>query len=140
MQPLKPEKDNTYAILQKILFQNNNIESHITINIIWICFPAIWCTHTNNSLLHISSPMQVDEIKSKDRAIFSLEKEVESTTGYLQKLQLQKDVLDDQLFLTKETECGLGSPKREIPGRAGDGAEHCGSPVRPTAHYCWAAY
>uniref|UniRef100_A0A8C5BTR1 Janus kinase and microtubule-interacting protein C-terminal domain-containing protein n=1 Tax=Gadus morhua TaxID=8049 RepID=A0A8C5BTR1_GADMO len=74
----------------------------------------------------------VDEIKSKDRSIFSLEKELESTSGYLQKLQLQKDALDEQLFLAKEAECGLGSPKREIPGRAGDGAEHCGSPVRPS--------
>uniref|UniRef100_A0A3B3V6Q1 Janus kinase and microtubule interacting protein 2 n=1 Tax=Poecilia latipinna TaxID=48699 RepID=A0A3B3V6Q1_9TELE len=70
----------------------------------------------------------VDEIKSKDRTIFSLEKELESTAGCLQKLQLQKDALDEQLFLVKEAECGLGSPKREIPGRAGDGAEHCGSP------------
>uniref|UniRef100_A0A671XKB7 Janus kinase and microtubule interacting protein 2 n=1 Tax=Sparus aurata TaxID=8175 RepID=A0A671XKB7_SPAAU len=68
----------------------------------------------------------VDEIKSKDRTIFSLEKELESTAGFLQKLQLQKDALDEQLFLVKEAECGLGSPKREIPGRAGDGAEHCG--------------
>uniref|UniRef100_A0A8D0DEW9 Janus kinase and microtubule interacting protein 2 n=1 Tax=Sander lucioperca TaxID=283035 RepID=A0A8D0DEW9_SANLU len=71
----------------------------------------------------------VDEIKSKDRTIFGLEKELESTVGFLQKLQLQKDALDEQLFLVKEAECGLGSPKREIPGRAGDGAEHCGSPV-----------
>lgn len=73
---------------------------------------------------------QVDEIKAKDRTIFSLEKELETTTGFLQKLQLQKDALDEQLFLVKEAECNLGSPKREIPGRAGDGAEHCGSPVR----------
>uniref|UniRef100_A0A8C2ZZ12 Janus kinase and microtubule interacting protein 2 n=1 Tax=Cyclopterus lumpus TaxID=8103 RepID=A0A8C2ZZ12_CYCLU len=71
----------------------------------------------------------VDEIKSKERTIFGLEKELESTAGFLQKLQLQKDALDEQLFLVKEAECGLGSPKREIPGRAGDGAEHCGSPV-----------
>uniref|UniRef100_H2RN88 Janus kinase and microtubule interacting protein 2 n=1 Tax=Takifugu rubripes TaxID=31033 RepID=H2RN88_TAKRU len=70
----------------------------------------------------------VDEIKSKDRTIFALEKELESTTGFLQKLQLQKDALDEQLYLVKEADCGLGSPKREIPGRAGDGAEHCGSP------------
>uniref|UniRef100_A0A8D2ZXS6 Janus kinase and microtubule interacting protein 2 n=1 Tax=Scophthalmus maximus TaxID=52904 RepID=A0A8D2ZXS6_SCOMX len=70
----------------------------------------------------------VDEIKSKDRTIFALERELESTAGFLQKLQLQKDALDEQLFLVKEAECGLGSPKREIPGRAGDGAEHCGSP------------
>lgn len=71
----------------------------------------------------------MDEIKSKDRTIFALEKELESTAGFLQRLQLQKDALDEQLFLVKEAECGLGSPKREIPGRAGDGAEHCGSPV-----------
>ncbi|KAK3555870.1 hypothetical protein QTP86_029821 [Hemibagrus guttatus] len=70
----------------------------------------------------------VDEIKAKDRTIFSLEKELETTTGFLQKLQLQKDALDEQLFLVKEAECNLGSPKREIPGRAADGAEHCGSP------------
>lgn len=73
---------------------------------------------------------QVDEIKAKDRTIFSLEKELETATGFLQKLQLQKDALDEQLFLVKEAECNLGSPKREIPGRAGDGAEHCGSPVK----------
>uniref|UniRef100_A0A8C9QZU7 Janus kinase and microtubule interacting protein 2 n=1 Tax=Scleropages formosus TaxID=113540 RepID=A0A8C9QZU7_SCLFO len=72
---------------------------------------------------------KVDEIKAKDRTIFSLEKELESATGFLQKLQLQKDALDEQLFLAKEAECNLGSPKREVPGRAGaDGAEHCGSP------------
>ncbi|KAG5843318.1 hypothetical protein ANANG_G00149530 [Anguilla anguilla] len=61
----------------------------------------------------------VDEIKAKDRTIFSLEKELETATGFLQKLQLQKDALDEQLFLVKEAECNLGSPKREIPGRAG---------------------
>ncbi|KAM6970253.1 janus kinase and microtubule-interacting protein 2 [Aplochiton taeniatus] len=74
----------------------------------------------------------VDEIKSKDRTIFSLEKELEAAAAILQRLQLQKDALDEQLFLVKEAECNLGSPKRElkreIPGRAGDGAEHCGSP------------
>uniref|UniRef100_A0A672JTP2 Janus kinase and microtubule interacting protein 2 n=1 Tax=Sinocyclocheilus grahami TaxID=75366 RepID=A0A672JTP2_SINGR len=70
----------------------------------------------------------VDEIKAKDRTIFALEKELETATGFVQKLMLQKDVLDEQLFLVKEAECNLGSPKREIPGRAGDGAEHCGSP------------
>lgn len=72
----------------------------------------------------------MDEIKAKDRIIFSLEKELETQTGFLQKLQLQKEALDEQLFLVKEAECNLGtsSPKREIPGRAGDGSEHCGSP------------
>ncbi|XP_062867277.1 janus kinase and microtubule-interacting protein 2 isoform X2 [Trichomycterus rosablanca] len=70
----------------------------------------------------------VDEIKAKDRTVFSLEKELETATGFLQKLQLQKDALDEQIFLVKEAECNLGSPKREIPGRAGDGAENCGSP------------
>ncbi|KAM8972153.1 janus kinase and microtubule-interacting protein 2 isoform 1-T1 [Pelodytes ibericus] len=67
----------------------------------------------------------MDEIKAKDRIIFSLEKELETQTGYLQKLQLQKEALDEQLFLVKEAECGVGSPKREIPGRAGDGSEVC---------------
>uniref|UniRef100_A0A8D0HD23 Janus kinase and microtubule interacting protein 2 n=1 Tax=Sphenodon punctatus TaxID=8508 RepID=A0A8D0HD23_SPHPU len=70
----------------------------------------------------------MDEIKAKDRIIFSLEKEVETQTGYVQKLQLQKEALDEQLFLVKEAECNMSSPKREIPGRAGDGSEHCSSP------------
>uniref|UniRef100_A0A5F9D0Y2 Janus kinase and microtubule interacting protein 2 n=1 Tax=Oryctolagus cuniculus TaxID=9986 RepID=A0A5F9D0Y2_RABIT len=70
----------------------------------------------------------MDEIKAKDRIIFSLEKELETQTGYVQKLQLQKEALDEQLFLVKEAECNMSSPKREIPGRAGDGSEHCGSP------------
>ncbi|XP_075457136.1 janus kinase and microtubule-interacting protein 2 isoform X3 [Ascaphus truei] len=71
----------------------------------------------------------MDEIKAKDRIIFSLEKELETQTGYLQKLQLQKEALDEQLFLVKEAECNnISSPKREIPGRAGDGSEHCSSP------------
>lgn len=71
----------------------------------------------------------MDEIKAKDRIIFSLEKELETQTGYVQKLQLQKEALDEQLFLVKEAECNMSSPKREIPGRAGDGSEHCSSPV-----------
>ncbi|XP_068133287.1 janus kinase and microtubule-interacting protein 2 isoform X3 [Hyperolius riggenbachi] len=71
----------------------------------------------------------MDEIKAKDRIIFSLEKELETQTNCLQKLLLQKEALDEQLFLVKEAECNMmGSPKREIPGRAGDGSEHCGSP------------
>ncbi|XP_075065749.1 janus kinase and microtubule-interacting protein 2 isoform X1 [Mixophyes fleayi] len=70
----------------------------------------------------------MDEIKAKDRIVFSLEKELETQISSLQKLQLQKEALDDQLFLVKEAECNIGSPKREIPGRAGDGSEHCGSP------------
>lgn len=73
----------------------------------------------------------MDEIKAKDRIIFSLEKELETQTGYVQKLQLQKEALDEQLFLVKEAECNMSSPKREIPGRAGDGSEHCSSPVSP---------
>ncbi|XP_063784116.1 janus kinase and microtubule-interacting protein 2 isoform X1 [Pseudophryne corroboree] len=71
----------------------------------------------------------MDEIKAKDRIIFSLEKELETQISSLQKLQLQKEALDEQIFLVKEAECNMiGSPKREIPGRAGDGSEHCGSP------------
>ncbi|XP_038651250.1 janus kinase and microtubule-interacting protein 2-like [Scyliorhinus canicula] len=60
----------------------------------------------------------MDEIKAKDRTIFSLEKELEVQSGNAQKLQLQKEALDEQLFLVKEAECNMGisSPKREIPG------------------------
>ncbi|XP_062909741.1 janus kinase and microtubule-interacting protein 2-like isoform X2 [Mobula hypostoma] len=72
----------------------------------------------------------MDEIKAKDRTIFSLEKELEVQTGYTQKLQLQKDALDEQLFLVKEAECNMGmsSPKREVPGSARDNSDHPGSP------------
>ena len=35
----------------------------------------------------------MDEIKAKDRIIFSLEKELETQTGYVQKLQLPHGVL-----------------------------------------------
>lgn len=87
-----------------------------------------FCIYTLTLLLCFSH--QMDEIKAKDRIIFSLEKELETQTGYVQKLQLQKEALDEQLFLVKEAECNMSSPKREIPGRAGDGSEHCSSPVR----------
>ncbi|XP_067852613.1 janus kinase and microtubule-interacting protein 2-like [Heptranchias perlo] len=72
----------------------------------------------------------MDEIKAKDRTIFSLEKELEVQTGYTQKLQLQKEALDEQLFLVKEAECNMGmsSPKREIPGSSRDSTDHPGSP------------
>ncbi|KAM4677409.1 janus kinase and microtubule-interacting protein 2 [Discoglossus pictus] len=70
----------------------------------------------------------MDELKAKDRINFALEKELETQNGFLQKLQLQKEALDEQLFLVKEAECNISSPKREIPGRAGDGSEHCSSP------------
>uniref|UniRef100_UPI00398F4470 janus kinase and microtubule-interacting protein 2 isoform X1 n=1 Tax=Pristiophorus japonicus TaxID=55135 RepID=UPI00398F4470 len=72
----------------------------------------------------------MDEIKAKDRTIFSLEKELEVQSGYTQKLQLQKEALDEQLFLVKEAECNMGvsSPKREIPGSARDNTDHPGSP------------
>lgn len=72
----------------------------------------------------------MDEIKAKDRTIFSLEKEMEVQTGYSQKLQLQKEALDEQLFLAKEAECNMGmsSPKREVPGSARDNMDHPGSP------------
>ncbi|XP_069753914.1 janus kinase and microtubule-interacting protein 2 isoform X2 [Narcine bancroftii] len=72
----------------------------------------------------------MDEIKAKDRTIFSLEKELEVQTGYTQKLQLQKEALDEQLFLVKEAECNMGisSPKREVPGSARDSTDHPGSP------------
>ncbi|KAB0348068.1 hypothetical protein FD754_012925, partial [Muntiacus muntjak] len=94
----------------------------------------------------LSNMIQTDKIKAGDlrgehqshqeaiskikwEIIFSLEKELETQTGYVQKLQLQKEALGEQLFLVKEAECKMSSPKRELPGREGDGSEHCSSPL-----------
>ncbi|XP_043912141.1 janus kinase and microtubule-interacting protein 1 isoform X2 [Protopterus annectens] len=57
----------------------------------------------------------MDEIKSKDRVVLALEKELGVQAGYAQKLLLQKEALDEQLVHVKETEKYHGSPKREHP-------------------------
>ncbi|XP_030058836.1 janus kinase and microtubule-interacting protein 3 isoform X3 [Microcaecilia unicolor] len=72
----------------------------------------------------------MDEIKLKDRAVYVLERELGVQAGHAQKLQLQKDALDEQLSQFKESDRHLGSPKRDLPfaSGAGDASDHSGSP------------
>ncbi|XP_067374540.1 janus kinase and microtubule-interacting protein 1 isoform X13 [Channa argus] len=60
----------------------------------------------------------MDELKAKDRVVCALERELGVQAGYAQKLQLQKDALDEQLGQVREAErYNHGSPKREaMPG------------------------
>ncbi|KAK5617148.1 Janus kinase and microtubule-interacting protein 2 [Crenichthys baileyi] len=60
----------------------------------------------------------VDELKAKDRVVCALERELGLQAGYAQKLQLQKEALDEQLGQVREAEkYNHGSPKREVvPG------------------------
>ncbi|XP_029466581.1 janus kinase and microtubule-interacting protein 3 [Rhinatrema bivittatum] len=72
----------------------------------------------------------MDEIKLKDRAVYVLERELGVQAGHAQKLQLQKEALDEQLSQVKESDRHLCSPKRELPyaSGAGDASDHSGSP------------
>ncbi|KAM8924193.1 janus kinase and microtubule-interacting protein 3 isoform 2-T2 [Pelodytes ibericus] len=72
----------------------------------------------------------MDEIKLKDRAVYVLEKELGVQAGHAQKLQLQKEALDEQLIQFKESDRHLSSPKRELPyaSGAGEASDHSGSP------------
>uniref|UniRef100_A0A669BCF5 Janus kinase and microtubule interacting protein 1 n=1 Tax=Oreochromis niloticus TaxID=8128 RepID=A0A669BCF5_ORENI len=57
----------------------------------------------------------MDELKAKDRVVCALEKELGLQAGYAQKLQLQKEALDEQLGQVREAERhNHGSPKREL--------------------------
>nr|XP_061792677.1 janus kinase and microtubule-interacting protein 1-like [Nerophis lumbriciformis] len=60
----------------------------------------------------------MDELKAKDRVVCALERELGMQAGYTQKLQLQKEALDEQLVHVREAERhNHGSPKREVvPG------------------------
>ncbi|MED6231422.1 Janus kinase and microtubule-interacting protein 2 [Ataeniobius toweri] len=60
----------------------------------------------------------MDELKAKDRVVCALERELGLQAGYAQKLQLQKEALDEQLGQVREAEkYNHGSPKREVvPG------------------------
>ncbi|XP_054936975.1 janus kinase and microtubule-interacting protein 3 isoform X6 [Physeter macrocephalus] len=73
----------------------------------------------------------MEEIKFKDRAVFVLERELGVQAGHAQRLQLQKEALDEQLSQVKETDRHLGSPRRELPhaSGAGDASDHSGSPL-----------
>ncbi|XP_069755723.1 janus kinase and microtubule-interacting protein 3 [Narcine bancroftii] len=76
----------------------------------------------------------MDEIKLKGRTVYVLEKELGAQAGHAQRLQLQKEALDEQLTQVKEAEAWekrhLSSPKRELPcaSGAGDASDHSGSP------------
>ncbi|XP_072351630.1 janus kinase and microtubule-interacting protein 1-like isoform X3 [Scyliorhinus torazame] len=69
----------------------------------------------------------MDEIKSKDRVILALEKDLGVQTGHTQKLILQKEALDEQLVQVKEAERYHSSPKREFPSGGGDTSELLGN-------------
>ncbi|KAK9518615.1 hypothetical protein VZT92_023915 [Zoarces viviparus] len=66
----------------------------------------------------------MDELKSKDRVMCALERELGLQAGYAQKLQLQKDALDEQLGHVREAERhNHGSPKRELVPGLGDNSD-----------------
>ncbi|XP_030342247.1 janus kinase and microtubule-interacting protein 3 isoform X5 [Strigops habroptila] len=73
----------------------------------------------------------MEEIKFKDRAVYVLERELGVQAGHAQRLQLQKEALDEQLSQIKEADRHLSSPKRELPyaSGAGDASDHSGSPL-----------
>ncbi|KAL4699124.1 hypothetical protein H8959_011781 [Pygathrix nigripes] len=72
----------------------------------------------------------MEEIKFKDRAVFVLERELGVQAGQAQRLQLQKEALDEQLSQVREADRHPGSPRRELPhaAGAGDASDHSGSP------------
>lgn len=70
---------------------------------------------------HPSLFLKMDELKAKDRVVGALEKELGLQAGYAQKLQLQKEALDEQLGQVREAERhNHGSPKREVMPGLGD--------------------
>ncbi|XP_066475621.1 janus kinase and microtubule-interacting protein 3 isoform X10 [Tiliqua scincoides] len=73
----------------------------------------------------------MEEIKFKDRAVYVLERELGVQAGHAQRLQFQKEALDEQLSQLREADRHLSSPKRELPhaSGAGDTSDHSGSPL-----------
>lgn len=66
----------------------------------------------------------MDELKAKDRVMCALERELGVQAGYAQKLQLQKEALDEQLGQVREAErFNHGSPKREVVPGLGDNTD-----------------
>ncbi|GAA6225381.1 janus kinase and microtubule-interacting protein 1 isoform X6 [Lates japonicus] len=66
----------------------------------------------------------MDELKAKDRVVCALERELGVQAGYAQKLQLQKEALDEQLGQVREAERhNHGSPKREVVPGLGDNTD-----------------
>ncbi|XP_075714034.1 janus kinase and microtubule-interacting protein 1 isoform X2 [Rhinoderma darwinii] len=72
----------------------------------------------------------MDEIKSKERVILALEKELGIQAGHTQKLLLQKEALGEQLVQAKEAERYHGSPKKELPTGVTDISELLGHAVK----------
>ncbi|XP_040847638.1 janus kinase and microtubule-interacting protein 3 isoform X2 [Ochotona curzoniae] len=72
----------------------------------------------------------MEEIKFKDRAVFVLERELGAQAGHAQRLQLQKEALDERLSQVREAERHTGSPRRDLPhaSGAGDASDRPGSP------------
>ncbi|XP_054647071.1 janus kinase and microtubule-interacting protein 1 isoform X4 [Dunckerocampus dactyliophorus] len=66
----------------------------------------------------------MDELKAKDRVVCALERELGMQAGYAQRLQLQKEALDEQLVHVREAERhNHGSPKREVVPGLGDSTD-----------------
>ncbi|XP_042349017.1 janus kinase and microtubule-interacting protein 1 [Plectropomus leopardus] len=66
----------------------------------------------------------MDELKAKDRVMCALERELGVQAGFAQKLQLQKEALDEQLGQVREAERhNHGSPKREVMPGLGDNSD-----------------
>lgn len=80
----------------------------------------------------------MEEIKFKDRAVYVLERELGVQAGHAQRLQFQKEALDEQLSQLREADRHLSSPKRELPhaSGAGDTSDHSGSPVSTFQWFC----
>ena len=70
----------------------------------------------------------MDELKGKDRVVSALERELGVQAGYAQKLQLQKEALDEQLGHVREAERHHSSPKREVA--LGDTSDYLNNQVR----------
>uniref|UniRef100_A0A8C1YC43 Janus kinase and microtubule interacting protein 3 n=1 Tax=Cyprinus carpio TaxID=7962 RepID=A0A8C1YC43_CYPCA len=69
----------------------------------------------------------MDEIKLKERAVCGLERELSTQAGHTWKLQQQKQAVDTQLALLRDS-----SPRREGPylPTAGDAAENTANPMQ----------
>uniref|UniRef100_A0AAZ3PPL0 Janus kinase and microtubule-interacting protein C-terminal domain-containing protein n=1 Tax=Oncorhynchus tshawytscha TaxID=74940 RepID=A0AAZ3PPL0_ONCTS len=84
----------------------------------------------------------MDEIKLKDRACCVLGKELGVQAGHTQRLQLQKEAVDEQLAQIRSREAGAGghlhSPKRDAPypSGAGDTSESLVSNLSPSISWC----
>ncbi|XP_063779606.1 janus kinase and microtubule-interacting protein 1 isoform X2 [Pseudophryne corroboree] len=72
----------------------------------------------------------MDEIKSKERVILALEKELGVQAGHTQKLLLQKEALDEQLVQAKEADRYHSSPKKELPTGVTDISELMGHAIK----------